>query len=314
MGAMLETVKGPGRCAAMVALAVGSYAALAAPAPARTLDVRLSAPSPSLTGVPCRVSVAVATRIHRATALLQERHGRHWHTVARKRLLRRSVTLSCPVARAPGTRRFRGLVRRADRTLARSAVLAVRVTRPPQPGGSPPPAAPPPAPAPPVPPRPPLNPAQFGAEGTGGPPSPATLALLANPNLIFDANGVADLQAGRIDPRVVAVLGSVAQGHVLTVSALCTGSPKLTTGGAVSTHYLGRGVDIAAIDGVPVTAVNATARGVADALASLDPSYRPDEVGTPFSINLPGYFMDASTQNLLHIAFKQPIDPSWSPP
>jgi hypothetical protein len=37
-------------------------------------------------------------------------------------------------------------------------------------------------------------------------------------------------------------------------------------------------------------------------------------VGTPFPINMPGYFTDTSTQNLLHIAFKQPIDPSWSPP
>jgi hypothetical protein len=36
-------------------------------------------------------------------------------------------------------------------------------------------------------------------------------------------------------------------------------------------------------------------------------------VGTPFAINLPGYFTDATTQDRLHIAFNQPIDPSWSP-
>jgi hypothetical protein len=243
------------------------------------------------------------------------RHGRRWPTVARKRLLLpRSVTLACPVAHVAGTRRFRGLLRRGDRNLARSAVLVVHVKRAPQPGSSPPAAPPGPGPPAPAPPRPPLNPAQFGVEGTGGPPTPETLALLANPNVILTADGIADLQAGRIDPRVVAMVGNVAQGHALTVSSLCTGYPKFTPGGTVSNHYLGRGVDIARIDGVPVSGANATARDVASALASLHPSYRPDEVGTPFAINLPGYFTDATTQDRLSIAFKQPIDPSWSPP
>jgi hypothetical protein len=79
-------------------------------------------------------------------------------------------------------------------------------------------------------------------------------------------------------------------------------------------HYLGRGVDIAAIDGVPVSAGNPTARAVAGDLGSLDPGYRPDEIGSPFVIAGPGYFTDPSTQNILHIAFTQPIDPSWTPP
>lgn len=107
---------------------------------------------------------------------------------------------------------------------------------------------------------------------------------------------------------------AVAQAHVLTVSGLCTGYPKLTAGGSVSTHYLGRAVDVTAIDGVPVGPGNLAARTVASALADLGPTYRPDEVGTPFAINQPGYFTDATTQDRLHIAFEQPIDPSWSPP
>jgi len=202
-------------------------------------------------------------------------------------------------------------VRRGDHILVRSATLAVSVKLPPPVGA--PPAPPPVPPAPPAP-RPPWNPAQFGAEGTGGQPSPETLALLSNPNVVLDAAGRGDLQAGRIDPRIVAVLGNRAQAHVLTVSGLCTGFPKFTPGGSVSNHYLGRGVDIAAIDGVPVNSSNDTARDVASSLATLNAGYRPDEIGTPFFISGPGYFMDASTLNLLHIAFKQPIDPSWSPP
>jgi hypothetical protein len=145
------------------------------------------------------------------------------------------------------------------------------------------PPAPPPTPSPAPPGRRLLDPAQFGVEGTGGPPSPETLALLGNPKVAFNATGVADLQAGRIDPRIVAVLTKLAEAHTLTVGPMCSDGPKFTAGGSVSMHYLGRGVDIAAIDGVPV-------------------------------INGPGYFTDPSTQDNIHIAFKQPIDPSWTPP
>ena len=43
-------------------------------------------------------------------------------------------------------------------------------------------------------------------------------------------------------------------------------------------------------------------------------SYRPDAIGTPFAISGPGYYTDATTQDRLNIGFRQPIDPSWSPP
>jgi hypothetical protein len=151
-------------------------------------------------------------------------------------------------------------------------------------------------------------------EGTGGPPSPQTLALLGNPRVVFDDVGVADLQAGRIDPRIVAVLSKLAEAHLIIVSAMCTDHPKFTAGGAVSAHYLGRGVDIARIDGVPVSTNSPAAYDVALGLSSLDAGFRPDEIGSPFPINAPGYFTDAGTQDNIHIAFKQPIDPSWTPP
>lgn len=292
----------------VAALAIGASGAVAAP----TLSVRITAPAPALTGAPCRVAVTLSARVSRGTARLQERSGRRWRTVARKRLLRRTVTLSCPVAREATTRRFRVVVRRGDRVLARSKVLTVRVTPAPPAGGVPPAG---PGPAPPGPsPRPPLDPAQFGAEGTGGPPSPETLALLSNPNITFDAAGIADLQAGRVDPRVVAVLGTVAQTHVLTVAGFVTGYPKFTGGGSVSLHYLGRAVDVIAVDGAPVGPGNLAARTVASDLAALGVSYRPDAIGTPFAISGPGYYTDATTQDRLDIGFRQPIGSSWSPP
>jgi hypothetical protein len=63
-----------------------------------------------------------------------------------------------------------------------------------------------------------------------------------------------------------------------------------------------------------VSPANMTAREVASELSSLEPSYRPDRIGSPFSIAGPGHYTDASTQSRIAIAFSDPIDPSWTPP
>ncbi len=160
----------------------------------------------------------------------------------------------------------------------------------------------------------PVDPAQFGAEGTGGTPSAETQALLQNHNVVFDSTGIGDLKAGRIDPRVVAVLTKLSDGHKLTISAMASDHSKFTTGGSVSNHFAGRGVDIAAIDGVPVNASNFDAREMAMKLQDLAPSIRPDEIGTPWAINGPGYFTDGAHQNHLHIGFDHEISPDFKPP
>jgi hypothetical protein len=180
--------------------------------------VRISTPASSVAGAPCRVKVSVSRAVS-AAVLLQERSGRRWRTVARKRLTRRSTTLRCPAARSARTRRFRAVVRRGDRILARSPVVVTRVT--PKPVAIQPPTPAPPTPMPPRG-RRPIDPAQFGVEGTGGPPSPETLALLGTSRVALSAVGVADLQAGRIDPRIVAVLTKLAEAHALTVGAMCS--------------------------------------------------------------------------------------------
>jgi hypothetical protein len=300
----------------VVAIVCGLWTA---PSWAGASEVRISAPASLAAGKPCRVSVAVSSGV-RGTALLQERVGGNWRTVSTAQLRRRSVALPCPTTdRAGRTRRFRALVRRDGRTIARSRTLSIRVTPPavavPGAPSTPPPTTPGPQPGAPGPPRTtPLDPRQFGAEGTGGAPSPEALALLKNPNAVLDADGVADLRAGRIDPRIVAVLTKLAEAHKITVSTMCSDHPKFTSGGSVSNSYLGRGMDIAAIDGVPVKPANATAREVAVGLGSLDRSYRPDEIGSPWAISAPGYFTDAAHQAMIHVAFKQPVDPWWTPP
>jgi cell wall-associated NlpC family hydrolase len=160
----------------------------------------------------------------------------------------------------------------------------------------------------------PIDPTQFGAEGSGGAPTPAALALLENKNVVLDQDGIADIKAGRIDPRVIAVLTKLSEEHRISVSCMCSDHPALTTGGSVSNHHLGRGMDIAAIDGMPVNAANPLAREIATELGSLDPSYRPDEIGTPWAISGSGYFTDADHSDHIHVAFKQAIDRSWTPP
>ncbi|HEY6889328.1 MAG TPA: CHAP domain-containing protein, partial [Solirubrobacter sp.] len=147
----------------------------------------------------------------------------------------------------------------------------------------------------------PIDPTQFGGDGHGGPPGAEALALLNNKNIVFDPDGIADIKAGRIDPRVVAVLTKLSGEHKITVTCMCSDHDKFTAGGSVSNHHFGRGMDIGAIDGETVGPGSPLAREVASELSSLNPDYRPNEIGSPFAIAGPGYFTDAAHQNHIHV-------------
>jgi len=129
--------------------------------------------------------------------------------------------------------------------------------------------------------------------------------------LVFDADGVADLRAGRIDPRVIALLDHLSREHQITVSSMRSDHGTYTAGGSVSNHAVGRAVDIAAVDGQPVGPGNAAARKLAESLASLDPRLRPTEIGTPWALEGPAYFTDADHQNHLHLAYDDPPGEEW---
>lgn len=125
------------------------------------------------------------------------------------------------------------------------------------------------------------------------PPTPEALALLANPNLTLDPGVVEGLQAGGTDPRLVGVLTQLGAGHKLTVS----GTPADGV------------VDITKVDGELVNPDSAAARELAGALAALDPSVRPDEVGTPWPISSPGFITNSAHQDQLRLTFKPPAAP-----
>ena len=132
--------------------------------------------------------------------------------------------------------------------------------------------------------------------------------------MVLDDVGVADIKAGKIDPRIVGVLTKLSEDHKIVVSCMCSDHSKFTTGGSISNHAYGRGLDIASIDGEIVSPGSALAREVSSELSELDPAIRPDEIGSPFAINGPGYFTDAAHSNHIHVGFKQQITPDWKVP
>jgi NlpC/P60 family len=159
-----------------------------------------------------------------------------------------------------------------------------------------------------------IDPAQFGQEGTGGPAPVEDGALLHNKRVTLDADGIADLKSGKIDPRVASVLTAISRNHEITVSAMMSDHDKNTSGGSVSNHYYGRAFDIATVDGQPVGPGNQAARQVALALSRLDPSIRPSEIGSPWALPGSAYFTDGAHQNHLHVGFDEPIARDWRPP
>jgi hypothetical protein len=159
-----------------------------------------------------------------------------------------------------------------------------------------------------------VDPAQYGQAGKGGHASREAIALLEGKRVTFDADGIADLKAGRIDARVVSVLTSISRSHRVSVSAMTSDHPKFTTGGSVSNHFYGRAVDIATVDGQPVGPGNAAARELAVSLSRLDPSIRPSEIGSPWPLSGAAYFTDGGHQDHIHIAFDDPIASNWKPP
>jgi hypothetical protein len=135
-------------------------------------------------------------------------------------------------------------------------------------------------------------------------------ALLDHPNVTIYADGRADLEAGRVDARVVAVLLALARDHTITVTSLVTGHPRCAVNGqahgpgcAVSNHWLGRAADIAVIDGTAVSARHLSVTAVTDQLANLPAPIRPDEIGGPIDTGQPGVFTNTFHTDHVHVGW-----------
>ena len=148
------------------------------------------------------------------------------------------------------------------------------------------------------------------AGGAGG--GQATIeAVIDDPDLDLPPEVEADLRSGEIDPRAVMLLHKLGNsGHEVGLSVMKTGHRQFTSGGSVSNHFVGRGFDIATVDGKAVDPTNEAARDVAEQLAGLPPELRPTEIGTPWDIGEDGFFTDAAHCNHLHIGWDGPCPDS----
>jgi hypothetical protein len=78
--------------------------------------------------------------------------------------------------------------------------------------------------------------------------------VLNDPALSIYSCGRNDIATGQIDRRVLAVMEYlVAKGYRLTITSLKCGHSYLTSSGNVSAHSYGSAVDIAAVNGIPIT-------------------------------------------------------------
>jgi len=128
------------------------------------------------------------------------------------------------------------------------------------------------------------------AYGWVAPPAVIAQAALDHPALSFLPEAAGDVRAGAVDARVLAVLLVLATSHRLyEVGPFATGHSTYVAGtDRVSNHVSGRAVDLALVDGVPVSAANAGARAVVEQLMALSPGLRPDEVGGPWPLGVAG--------------------------
>lgn len=80
-----------------------------------------------------------------------------------------------------------------------------------------------------------------------------TKHLLDDTNIWIYGSGREDLEAGRIDVRVIVLLGYLTERHgSLTVSSLFSGHRKFARAGVISAHTYGHAVDIAAVGEISI--------------------------------------------------------------
>ena len=112
------------------------------------------------------------------------------------------------------------------------------------------------------------------------------LELLANARLTLSESARADLAAGTVDSRVIAVLARILMKHRVEVSTLITGHGRFVRGTTkVSNHVGGRAADIVSVDGQDVSPSSGATRALMDELFAFPESVRPTEIGGPWDLD-----------------------------
>jgi hypothetical protein len=113
------------------------------------------------------------------------------------------------------------------------------------------------------------------------------------------------LTQGNVDPRLVALLTNAVSHHTIGIGQM----------ESIVDPVHAESIDVVSVDGQPVSPSNVAARDLITEIAALDPSIRPNEIGTPWPIQSQGFFTDAVHQGRLHLAFVSQADyePSGTP-
>lgn len=130
--------------------------------------------------------------------------------------------------------------------------------------------------------------------------------VLKNPRILLTSNARADVEAGIVDGRVLALLETISRRYTIGVTVFKTGHSMRTRSGSISNHYYGRAADIFFVDGNPVSSSNVAARQIVAFLSGLQGQVRPSEVGHPFGdLRFSGGFTDGDHRDHVHIGFDQ---------
>jgi hypothetical protein len=131
--------------------------------------------------------------------------------------------------------------------------------------------------------------------------------VLSDDQITLEARSTSDLVAGRVDPRVSAVLLEAAKLEPISLWVIQTGHSYYVAGtNRPSNHSFGRAVDIGSVGGELVSPTNEAAHRLALALGRLPIEIRPTEIGSPWAIGEPEYFTNAGHQDHLHVGFDDP--------
>ena len=130
--------------------------------------------------------------------------------------------------------------------------------------------------------------------------------VLDDPAFEIYEGGREDIEAGRIDPRVLTLLLYLADGHKeLEITSLITGHGFYARPGVPSAHIFGEAVDIAAIDGVPLLGnqdPGSTAELAVREILNLPSELQPSQVISLFEMGGPSFYA-ADHHDHIHVGF-----------
>lgn len=139
-------------------------------------------------------------------------------------------------------------------------------------------------------------------------PTIQATTLLTSRNLVLTDLARGDIEAGRVDARVMDLLARLTVDHTIAVSVIQSGHAPFVEGTTrYSFHTFGRAVDIYMVDGEGVSPMSASARLLVLWLQALEGPSKPSEIGHPFpDLVQPGSFTDSSHLDHIHIGYSPP--------